>query len=91
MARGTNQGHGHARGGHDSGFCTLWRHSIPSSSPQPFLVSPLYVPHLPFSPVCSTRQLVVVNPHKPSHARTTLHEADAHPIRGHAVKEIVVA
>ena len=87
MACGTNLGHGHARGAHDSEFCTLWRHIIPYSSPQPFLMSPLGLPHQPFAPLFSTRQLIVVNPH----LHTMLHGADTCPIRGRAVKERVVA
>jgi hypothetical protein len=77
MACGTNLGHGHARGAHDSEFCTLWRHIIPYSSPQPFLMSPLGLPHQPSAPVFSTRQLIVATPHLhtphstgPTHARS---------------------
>ena len=87
MACGTNLGHGHAREGHDSEFCTLWWHIIPSSSPKLFLVSPLGLSRQPVSPVCTTRQLIVVN----HHLHTMLHGADTCPIRGRAVKERVVA
>eukprot|EP00966_Prymnesium_polylepis_P239337 5534781-Prymnesium_polylepis.2 len=57
---------------------TALGHIIPSSNPQTTLVSPLGLTHQPVSPVCSTRQLVVVSGEPPP-PRTTLHGADARP------------